>query len=73
MDCRECFERLQDFLDRELSSEELLLVEAHLQECGCCAAEYEFEQSVLRHIKGGLQSSEVPPELRKRCLENLSD
>lgn len=73
MDCRECFEKLQDFLDRELSAEELAQVEAHLVECGCCADEFRFEKTVLIHIKGGLQCSEVPSELRKRCLENLTD
>lgn len=72
MDCRECFEKLQDFLDRELNAEEALLVEAHLRECGCCADEYRFEESVLRRIRECM-CAEVPPELRKRCLENLSD
>lgn len=73
MDCKECFERLQDFLDRELNAEESAMVESHLRDCGCCAAEFQFEESVLRHIRGGLQCSEVPADLRKRCMENLGD
>lgn len=62
-DCAETFRRMQDYLDRELSADEMTLVEAHLANCGMCAEEYVFEASFLRHVRGGLASPEPPADL----------
>ena len=46
-DCKAAYLRLNDFLDHELSPEEVVLVKAHLEKCRICAKEYEFEASLL--------------------------
>jgi len=45
--CEEAFRRLDDYLDRELSAEEMTLVHEHLDICAGCAREFNFEASVL--------------------------
>jgi anti-sigma factor (TIGR02949 family) len=62
-DCEETFRRLQDYLDRELSPEEVDLVHAHLATCGMCAEEYVFEASLLRRVSQCVQDTEIPENL----------
>ena len=66
LDCEQTFRRIQDFLDRELSIEELVLVQEHLDGCGICAEEYRFEASVLRWVGRSLNEVQVPEDLFER-------
>jgi anti-sigma factor (TIGR02949 family) len=50
MSCQECVEKLQPFLDRELSGAERLEVERHLSVCGYCAGSFRFEAGILHAI-----------------------
>lgn len=61
--CAETFRRLQDYLDRELSEQELELVEEHLAECGVCAEDFRFEASVLTWCRRELVLEPVPADL----------
>ncbi|HRF58702.1 MAG TPA: zf-HC2 domain-containing protein [Fimbriimonadaceae bacterium] len=65
-DCAETIRRLNDYLDRELSPEEVEMVEAHLATCEHCAAEYGFEQVLLGEIKAKMAQATMPEELRAR-------
>jgi len=66
--CREVFERLDDFVDRELTPAEAARVEAHLAVCANCATRYGFEASVLEGLKQRLRRITAPPELLRRIL-----
>jgi anti-sigma factor (TIGR02949 family) len=61
--CIEVFNRLDDYLDRNLSEEELTLVARHLDECLMCANEYRFEATVLEGLKARLRRIEMPAHL----------
>ncbi len=69
--CEEAFRRLDDFLDRRLSSEETRLVEEHLQICEACTREFTFESSVLSGIRKKLRQLNAPPGLLERVLAQL--
>ena len=71
--CEEVFGRLDDFLDRALSADELLLVEAHLRTCAACASEHRFESGVLSDVRSKLSRIEAPPSLREDLLRRLAD
>lgn len=71
LDCEATFRKMQDYLDRELSSEETALVRQHLDGCGMCAEEYRFEASVLRWIGRCLQGQTVPEDLFERVSASL--
>jgi anti-sigma factor (TIGR02949 family) len=66
--CEEAFRRLDDYLDRELSAEEMRLVREHLEICEGCAREFRFEASVLHGVRDRLRQLDVPAELQKRVL-----
>lgn len=64
--CTEIFHRLDDYLDRALSAEELRVVRQHLDACVTCAREYRFEERVLNDMRAKLTHLDVAPGLRER-------
>jgi len=69
--CEETYQRMQDYLDRELSPSEMALVKEHLDGCGICSEEFEFEAKVLRKIGRSLVDTEIPPNLVERVFASL--
>jgi mycothiol system anti-sigma-R factor len=69
--CEQTFERLEDYLDRELSAEETAAVRAHLETCAVCAEEYAFEARVLDQVRSKLRRIEVPAPLLESVLAIL--
>jgi anti-sigma factor (TIGR02949 family) len=61
--CEEAFRRLDDFLDRELSAEEMERVQQHLAVCEGCAREFAFEASILTNVRDKLRQVDLPPGL----------
>jgi anti-sigma factor (TIGR02949 family) len=70
--CEETYQRMQDYLDRELSPSEMALVTEHLNGCGICSEEFEFEATVLRKLGRTLVETDVPHDLVERVLNALS-
>lgn len=74
--CEEVFRRLGDYVDRELTAEEISRVEEHLETCAQCAHEYVFEMSFVSEIKGALRRIAVPGTLRskvRKLLDSLEE
>jgi anti-sigma factor (TIGR02949 family) len=71
--CEEAFRRLDDYLDRELSTEETVLVREHLEICAGCAREFNFEASVLEGVREKLRQIELPASLQARILSVLDE
>ncbi|MGH7526856.1 MAG: anti-sigma factor family protein [Gemmatimonadales bacterium] len=61
--CTEMLRRLDDYVDRNLTPEEISLVEEHLTECLVCARQYRFEIAVVNGIRERLQRIALPPDL----------
>ena len=69
--CEEAFRRLNDFLDRRLSPDEMRLIEEHLEVCAWCAREFNFETSVLEGLKRKLRQVDAPADLLSKILSRL--
>jgi len=69
--CREVFRRLDDYLDRELTPAEIVLVERHLEVCAVCAREFRFEATVLDHVRGKVRRLSVPAGLYARVWDRI--
>jgi anti-sigma factor (TIGR02949 family) len=63
--CEKCEELLQPFLDRELTDEERIEAEAHLQLCDHCARRYRFEESLRGYVRKCCEEP-MPQELKER-------
>jgi anti-sigma factor (TIGR02949 family) len=61
--CDEVLGRLDDYLDRNLSTEEIRRVDEHLDECLSCLQKYRFEKALLDGIRTRLRRISLPPQL----------
>jgi anti-sigma factor RsiW len=71
-DCEQVFARLDDYIDRELSAEEMRLVHEHLETCAVCAAEHRFEFTIIANVRERLQRIELPATLAGRISDQLA-
>lgn len=72
LNCRQCVDRLADFVDRELSADEVRQVEAHLEACATCAREFRFESAMVASLKTTLRRVQAPASLLERIRALLS-
>ena len=68
-DCSDCEQKLQPYVDRELTASELVEVEEHLATCGYCRRCYQFEATFRRVVKRVLAAEPMPLELKQRLLQ----
>jgi anti-sigma factor (TIGR02949 family) len=71
MTCEEAFRRLDDFIDRELSADEMRLVHEHLAVCAQCTREFNFEISVIDGVREKLSRIAAPPNLLTRIAASI--
>jgi anti-sigma factor (TIGR02949 family) len=71
--CEETFERLDDYLDRELDAAERRRVEEHLAVCDVCTEEYRFEATMLDALRDRLRRVRMPDAVRGRLLTRLRE
>ena len=71
MDCEECLERLDPYLDRELSPEEFAEVKEHLDDCRGCESAFVVERVFLDQVRGSATSRVAPPEVRERLIVRI--
>jgi anti-sigma factor (TIGR02949 family) len=69
--CDEVLRRLDDYLDRALTGEEILRVEDHLSDCLACASAARFERTLIDGIRLRLRRIAVPAELRRAIPTHL--
>jgi anti-sigma factor (TIGR02949 family) len=69
--CEETFRRLEDYVDRELNSEEMERVRLHLESCAGCAHEFAFQENVIRAVRSRLQRIAMPNDLLSRISQSL--
>jgi len=69
--CEETLRRLEDFLDRELTPDEMQRVQAHLDTCAACTSQFRFESQVLDGLREKVRRISLPADLRDRITRRL--
>lgn len=62
--CEDVFQHLNDFIDRELSLDDMEKVSVHLEQCIQCAEQVACEASALRQIRIALQRIRLPRDVK---------
>lgn len=68
MDCIETVARLHLYIDRELSKEEITIVQQHLESCPHCECRFHFDISIKRLIHERCAVERAPEHLRESVL-----
>ncbi len=71
VNCGECAEKLDGFVDRELSESEVEAVRIHLERCPPCADHYRFQSSLKRLVHVCCCQESAPPAFREKLRQIL--
>jgi len=70
--CREAVEQLWAYIDGELPAGDADRVHAHLDACGACSPQHDYQRAFLEFLKAQARSGPgVPAELRRRIFLRL--
>jgi mycothiol system anti-sigma-R factor len=72
MNCSDCTNKLDRYLDRELSNTEMLELQLHLEGCPPCAENYEFQAGLKRLVKVCCEQDKAPEAFRQKLRQILS-
>ena len=68
--CSSSLKHLYEFLDRELSPEQLRTVQAHLDACPDCADVKDFELMIREKMRSSC-AQQAPEQLKARLLQDV--
>lgn len=71
--CSQVFAMLDDYVDRELSPDDLAQIERHLEFCARCASEFRLEGELLRTIRDKVRRIALPPGLQSRVWRRVAN
>ena len=71
MNCRDCLENLDPYLDRELTDRELEEVKRHLADCPPCDDRYALRVGLKRLVKICCDQGQAPDSLRSKLRQIL--
>jgi mycothiol system anti-sigma-R factor len=71
MNCREALDHVYEFLDKELTPDVEREVRQHLEACGPCVEQFDFQEAFLKFLEARCRSRSAPPELKRRILHEL--
>jgi anti-sigma factor RsiW len=69
---KEALRRLDDYIDRELSPEEMERVRRHLKICHACTRKFAAEQNFVREMRAKLDHLVLPPDLLRQVSAALT-
>ena len=70
--CKNCKQALHPYIDRELSDDDIVQVQQHLESCRGCLHLYEFEASLRRLVRVRCLEQTAPDGLRARITACLT-
>jgi len=69
--CEAILQRLDDYIDRELSADDMRMVERHIEDCLRCAGRLRFEMSLIQELRSRLRRICLPGDLMARIKLRL--
>lgn len=69
MDCFETVARLHLYIDRELTVEEIEIVQRHLEDCPSCECRFHFDIKIKRLLHDHCAMDRAPEHLRQAVLQ----
>jgi anti-sigma factor (TIGR02949 family) len=69
--CAQVFARLDDYVDRELATDDLEQIEKHLEICAMCASEFRIAGQLLHAIRDRVRRIRLPDGFEGRVWKRL--
>ncbi|MEO5608883.1 MAG: mycothiol system anti-sigma-R factor [Ornithinibacter sp.] len=71
-DCSEVLHRIYEYLDGEMSADDVRRVATHLSECGPCLAEHDLDAAMKQVVRRSCTSEEASAELRLQVVRRIT-
>jgi mycothiol system anti-sigma-R factor len=71
-DCSEVLHRIYEYLDGEMSPEDVTRVARHLEECRPCLAEHDLDKAVKQVVRRACTEGAAPDHLRLRITRSIT-
>ena len=71
-DCSEVLHRIYEYLDGEMSPDDVKRVAAHLEECRPCLAEHDLDKAVKQVVRRACVDEHAPDYLRMRITRSIT-
>ncbi len=71
-DCSEVLHRIYEFLDGEMSPDDVTKVARHLEECRPCLAEHDLDKAVKEVVQRACTEGPAPDYLRMRITRSIT-
>jgi mycothiol system anti-sigma-R factor len=70
--CKDCADKLDRFVDRELSPTEVLELQLHLESCPDCTEHYDFQVHLKRLVRHACECDAPPQAFREKLRQLLT-
>ncbi len=71
VNCTRAMQQLWDFLDRELTDQQMAAVRSHLESCSDCFPHQAWAERFLEALHSVRDERLMPPEVKARVIERL--
>jgi mycothiol system anti-sigma-R factor len=71
-DCSEVLHRIYEYLDGEMSADDVRRVAAHLGECQPCLAEHDLDMALKQAVRRSCSGESAPPAVRLQILQRIT-
>ncbi len=72
-DCAEVLDRVFEYLDGELTDEDVRRVQQHLDECAPCLEEHNLDLALKALVRRSCECERAPEDLRARILVQIQE
>lgn len=71
-DCSEVLHHIYEYLDGEMSPDEVKRVATHLAECRPCLAEHDLDAAVKAVVKRSCTEAQAPEAIRMQVVQRIT-
>lgn len=71
-DCSEVLHRIYEYLDGEMSADDVRRVAAHLNECQPCLAEHDLDVALKQVVRRSCSGETAPVEVRMQVMQRIT-
>ncbi len=72
-DCSEVLNRIFEYLDGEMGSEDTKRIRVHLDECAPCLSEYDLDVAVKALVRRSMAMEAAPERLRTQIMVRITE
>lgn len=71
-DCAQVLAQVYEYLDGEMSAQDLIKIREHLEDCGGCLRQYDLDVALKALVRRSCGCEQAPADLRQRIMVQIS-